>query len=401
MKYIWIIGGSMHHIPAINEAKRLGLGVICSDYNAQCVAKDLVDIFINISIYDKDAHIEHIKRLQQEKIDVAGIVCIAVDAAITMGAVNDYFGFCGISEKIATMCKDKTQFRQLLEKSDIPNAQYQIFTNTTPVKINWDTIELPVIVKPNNGFGSVGAKIFHKNENIESYIEQLLNEYAKVLLEEFYVGEEQTVEAIFDCHGVFTPEFITDRFFTREVYPVEIGLQHPTSLPQSIQDELFNLARKTGEVLGIKSGTIKLDSIVTAKGVRIIEATVRVAGGFDPNFLVPAATGKNIMQNAILTALGMPLDKKALQDTKHKYALTGSPLPKPGIITKIKGLEEAQQIDGVEDIFLLTKVGEQIKEYKDGTSRICFILVSDFSLEKAKNILQQAINTIHIETEEL
>ncbi len=396
-EYIWIIGGSIHQIPAIEEAKNLGLGIVCSDYNSNCVAKDEVDIFVNISIYDKEAHIENIKRLKKEGINIKGIVCIAVDAAITMGAVNDYFGFCGVSEEIATICKDKTRFRKEIENSIIPNAKFKILTKEDK-ELNLD-IDFPIIIKPNNGFGSVGAKIFHNQTGIKEHIDELLNSFEKVLVEEFYIGEEQTVQCIFDCNGNFVPEYITDRFFTRDIYPVEIGLQNPSSLAKNIQEELFDLAKKTGEVLGIKSGTVKLDSIVTKKGARIIEATVRVAGGLDPYFLVPASTGKNIMQNAILTALGKKLKNEALENSKNKYALTGSPFPKPGIIKNIQGIEEAKKLQGVEQIFLFAKKGDTIKEYKDGTSRVCFVLVSDKFLQEANSILKQAIKLIKIETE--
>ena len=396
MEYIWIIGGSIHQIPAIEEAKRLGLGIICSDLNDNCEAKNIVDIFVNISIYDKVAHIENIKKLKNDGIDIKGIVCIAVDAAITMGAVNDYFGFCGISEEIATTCKDKTLFREKLENSDIPNAKFKVLKKDDK---NFDfDFDFPIIVKPNNGFGSIGAKIFYDKKGIQNHIDELFNSFDKVLIEEFFIGEEQTVEAIFEFNGNFVPEFITDRFFTRNTYPVEIGLQNPTSLSIDIQEELFLLAKKTGNLLGIKSGTIKLDSIVTKNGVRIIEATVRVAGGLDPYFLVPAATGKNIIQNAILTALGKPLKKEALENKKNKYALTGSPLPTPGKIISIKGIDEAKRIKGVEKIFIFAKEGDIIKEYKDGTSRICFVLVADESLEIAQNILKEAIELIKIET---
>lgn len=395
-EYIWIVGGSIHQIPAIEEAKNLGLGVICSDLNNNCEAKKMVDIFINISIYDKEAHIQNIRELKKKGIDVKGIVCIAVDAAITMGAVNDYFGFCGISEEIAMICKDKTLFREKLENSDIPNAKFKVLKKENKI-FDFD-FNFPIIVKPNNGFGSVGAKIFYDKKGINQHINELFTTFEKVLIEEFFVGEEQTVEAIFDFNGNFVPEFITDRFFTRNTYPVEIGLQNPSSLSKPIQEELFLLAKKTGNLLGIKSGSIKLDSIVTKSGARIIEATVRVAGGLDPYFLVPAATGKNIMQNAILTALGKPLKKEALENKKGKYALTGSPLPRSGKIISINGIEQVKKIKGVEKVFIFAKEGDIIKEYKDGTSRVCFVLVSDKSLEIAQNILKEATELIKIET---
>lgn len=399
MKYIWIIGGSLHQMPAIKEAKNLGLGVICSDYDSDCVAKEFVDIFVNISIYDKEAHIKEIIRLKNDGCQIDGIVCIAVDAAITMGAVNDYFGFYGITEKIANICKDKTLFRNKMDEWNLPNAFFKVLTkNQREVFLN--EVEFPIIVKPNNGFGSVGAKIFKNEIGINEHIDFLLDEldYEKILIEEFYIGEEQTVEAIFDVQSNFVPEFITDRFFTRDTYPVEIGLQNPSQLPEDIQTDLFEFAYKIGKNLGIKSGSIKLDSIITSKGVRVIESTVRVAGGLDPYFLVPSATGKNIMQNAILTALGMPLKKEALINNKKKIALTGSPLPKPGIIKSINGIDEVKKIEGVEEVFLFAKIGDKIKEYKDGTSRVCFVLVSHKQKEEAQKILDNALKKIIIET---
>jgi biotin carboxylase len=398
--YIWIIGGSLHQIPAINEAKNLGLGIVCSDYNSNCMAKDMVDIFVNISIYDKQAHIEKIEELKKQGVNISAIVCIAVDAAITMGAVNDYFGFSGISEEIASICKDKTLFRKKMDEWGLPNAYFEILSKKNR-SVDIGKTQFPIIVKPNNGFGSVGAKIFHNDEGILEHIDYLLDEldFDKILIEEFYIGEEQTVEAIIDKDGTFTPEFITDRFFTRDTYPVEIGLQNPSSLNENIQKDLFSFAKKIAQGLNIKNGTIKLDSILTKNGVRIIEATVRVAGGLDPYFLVPSATGKNIMQNAILSSLGRPLRKEALVNSVNKFSLTGSPLPKPGQIMSIKGIEEAKKISGVEKIFLFADIGDAIKEYKDGTSRVCFVLVSDKSLNRAKEILQEAISLIKIETE--
>lgn len=398
-KYIWVIGGSLHHVTTILEAQKLGYGVVCSDYNSGCVAKGLADKFVNISIYDEQGHIQAILELREQGIEVAGIVCIAVDAAMTMGAVNDYFGFCGVSKAIAQTCKDKTLLRQTLQNSSVPNAYFQIITADNVAQLTLVDLPLPVIVKPHNGFGSVGAKIFQELNGIKTHIYGLLQDFDKVLIEEFYIGEEQTVEAIFDCDGNFVPEFITDRFFQRTQYPVEIGLQHPSSLNESSQNALFELAYQVGKVLGIQSGTIKLDSIMTAKGPRLIEATVRVAGGFDPNFLVPAATGKNIVQNAILTAMGEPLRPQALIDVKHKFALTGSPLPPAGKIVSITGIEAAKKLSGVKEVFMLAKVGDRIKPYKDGTSRVCFVLVAESSLEQAQETLQTALNTINIWTQ--
>ena len=50
--YFWIIGGGEMQVPAIAEVRALGLRVICSDMNADCVCAPLADIFLALDIFD-------------------------------------------------------------------------------------------------------------------------------------------------------------------------------------------------------------------------------------------------------------------------------------------------------------------------------------------------------------
>jgi len=192
------------------------------------------------------------------------------------------------------------------------------------------------------------------------------------LIEKCWEGSEHTVETIFDVNGNFHPCFITDRKFDKKNgYALEVGLRHPSILPIKIQKEMFVLAEKVAKDLGVKIGAAKYDMMLTKDGPRILEMTVRLSGGFDCQYLVPASTGKNVLRAAILTALGKPFPSDLLKDVKHKVGLTDSIWPKPGKIITITGIEEAEKVLGYEHIFFRYNEGDLIEPYVDCTKRVC------------------------------
>ena len=258
----------------------------------------------------------------------------------------------------------------------------------------------PLIVKPTNNSASRDMKIFQKDSDaLRAFITNNLKKYETLLIEEMFEGEEQTVESLIDINGSFHKGFITDRKFTFENgFPVELGLVHPTELPPNMQNELFSLAQKVAYDLEIDVGALKLDTIVTKDGPRIIELTLRHSGGYDCQYLVPRTTGKNILKAAILTAIGQAFNPALLEDSLHRFGVTGSVWPKSGIITKIEGLEEAKEIEGVEEIFFRYSVGDTIEPYIDCASRVAFIICTATSRKKAEEVLHKAIQTLKIET---
>ena len=128
---------------------------------------------------------------------------------------------------------------------------------------------------------------------------------------------------------------------------------------------MFELAKNVSTDLGINFGPAKFDMILTKNGPRIIEMTVRLSGGFDCQYLVPAASGKNILKAAILTTLGKKIPKDLLIDRKNKVAISESIWPKNGIIESINGLNQVKLNPNLEFIFFRYKVGDKITDYTD------------------------------------
>lgn len=403
--YLWIIGGGEMQIPVISEAKKLGLLTIISDLNPDCVCAKLADLFVPIDIFDIEAHIQKCKQLVASDINIIGVLAAGIDAPETMARLNQYLGLVGVDAEIAKLVHDKGQFRKRLAQLEIPVPRFATISleQLDQLEAISDEIGYPLIIKNTDSSGSRGTKIFYA-KNLPSLKKATLQAIdvskSKVaLMESFWEGPEQTVESLFDIDGEFHPCFITDRLFDKsDGYALEIGLNHPSQLNKSTQEEMFQIAEDVARKLGIKVGAAKYDFILTPNGPRIIEMTVRLSGGFDCQYIVPAATGKNIILAAILTAIGEKFPNALLENTLNKVVISRSIWPDPGIITSISGLDEARKIKGVEKIIMRSSLGDKVESYTDCTKRTCFIIISANSFDEAESICTIVKNTLLITT---
>ncbi len=374
-KYLWILGGGLLQIAAIEEADKMGLKTIISDMNDKCVCASMADMFIHLDIFDIKGHLEALRTLQGDGFDIAGVLCEGIDCPETAAHMQVYLGKPTAPPEIARICHNKIEFRKAMRVLGYPVP----------------TITKPLIIKTQTeGSGSRGTVMYPE---------------CKYLVEERMYGTEHTVETLFDTEGMFWPCFITDRHFDYSAgYALETGLRHPSVLPEYVQRKAYQIAENLGRDLGIKAGPFKLDIMVTEDGVRVIEATTRFSGGFDAQYLVPAATGKNILRAGILTCMGEKLQHwvdgiEALHSKWSKISLSESLWPPMGKIVAIDGIEEALDIDGVEQIFFRKEVGDYVEPYIDCGKRVCFIITSGDTEEDARKAMEEAKKTIRIEVE--
>jgi len=404
--YIWIIGGGVLQIPLIKESRALGLKTIVSDGNKNCICAKEADIFLEIDIFDIEEHIKKAREFQGSAVNVLGVLAAGIDAPETMAKTSECLGLNCVSSKIAHLVNHKELFREKMDEIGIPVPKFKIVSksNFDQIPDFIEEIGYPLIVKNTSSSGSRGTKIFY-DENIKEIKKTAqeaidVSRSSKALIESLWIGTEHTVETIFDVDGNFHKCFITDRNFDRsEGFALETGLVHPSLKSEKEQNEMYKLAEKVSNSLGIKIGASKFDMIFTEHGPRIIEMTVRLSGGFDCQYVVPAATGKNILKAAILTSIGKMFDSSLLEDKKKRICLTESLWPNPGKIIEITGLEKITSLPGFENIFFRYEIGDIVENYSDCTKRVCFIIVSGSNYEEAKKNMNKIINTIQIVTE--
>lgn len=393
-------------VPLVEEAHKEGLSVIVTDLSSDCACAKIADIFEPINIFDIEAHIALATQLTDQGARIVGVLAAGIDAPETMARLAKHLNLPGVDPEIAHLVNHKDLFRERLRQLGYPVPKFSVIDHSNNDQLDEliSQIGFPVIVKNTSSSGSRGTKIFSKPdyEGVRETVEiaRSVSRSGRALLEQVWVGHEVTVETLFDCNGVFHPCFITDRFFDKsDGFALEIGLRNPAKLPPKIEEELYDIAKNVARDLGIKIGAAKYDMMLTEEGPRIIEMTVRLSGGFDCQYLVPASTGKQVLRAAMLTAMGKPFDPTTLQDHKHRVGLSVSLWPAPGRIVSITGLDAAREIPGVEQIFFRSQLGDIVEPYIDCTKRVCFIIVTGKTEEEANRVVEHVKATLHIETE--
>jgi carbamoylphosphate synthase large subunit len=323
-----------------------------------------------------------------------------------MARVAEYLNLPSVPSKIAHLVNNKELFRIEMKKLGIPGPRFQIVTrrDLSVLREIIDYVGYPLIVKNSSSSGSRGTKIFYSDnfKGVYSMVEEAIevSRSKKALIESLWEGSEHTVETIFDVNGIFHRCFITDRLFDKSKgFALETGLVHPSKLTNDEQNQMYILAQKISNAIGIKIGAAKFDMMQTKEGPRIIEMTVRLSGGFDCQYLVPSATGKNVIKAAILTALGENFSNKLLKDTKHRVALSESIWPPPGKITKIDGVDKAEEINGFEFMHFRYDIGDIVESYTDCTKRVCHIIASGDDYAEAKENIACIKNVINIKVQ--
>jgi biotin carboxylase len=404
-EYFWVIGGGLLQVPLVDEVRELGHKVIVSDLSRDCACAGMADIFIEIDIFDINAHINEALMLTTNNVIISGVLAAGIDATLTMSSLATVLGLPGVNPHASFLTNNKDLFRHKLSELGYPVPRFRVIDKKDQIKSAIESVGFPLIVKNTDSSGSRGIKIFREGNILEieeaAEVAMSVSRSGKALIEELWEGDEYTIETLFDIDGKFHPCFITDRFFKKNInYALELGLRNPTNLPIEIQQQMFELTKNVATDLGIKIGAAKIDMMLTRDGPRIIEMTTRLSGGFDSQYLVPAATGMNVLRAAIVTALGQNISSENLLTNRlNRVGLTGSIWPQPGKIVSITGLKQASLLEGVEHIFFRYQSGEIIKPYIDCTKRVCFIIVSGKDEVEAQSVLDKVIDTISIITE--
>lgn len=292
-----ILGASKPHLPLYLKAKEMGIETYCIAWAEGAYCKDYADHFYDISIVDKDA----IAQLcMDEGID--GIISNAIEAAVpTMAFVSEKCGFNGNSYESACKAINKKEMRLAVEKaSACPQPKFQIIADGHYIPETF-----PVIVKPTDSSCSNGVTKVNCIKEFQQAIERATKASfsGEVLIEEVAQGREVSVESI-SYHGKHYVLTITDKETTGEPYFVETAHHQPSTLSETVQDQLKVSVPRVLDALGITNGASHAEFKIDDDGnIKFIEIGARGGGDHISYQLVKLSTGYDYVKGMIEVAL--------------------------------------------------------------------------------------------------
>jgi biotin carboxylase len=397
---ILIVCGGLLQVPAVEIAHGLGLKVVMTDANPHAAAMVLADEPVALDIYDAEGHCRLVDDLGR-RYHLRGVFAEGADVEVTVASAAAHAGLPGIPVDAARNTKNKVRTRQALDRAAIPNPPWAEVSTLDGAMRAAGRIGFPLMAKAVDNSASRGTSRVDDISGLETAIEsaRAASTTRTALLEGCFIGDEQSVETLWDEHGRVHRLNIVDRPFDRSHgYAIELGHVNPTGLGPVEQEALFTLTERAAAATGVRFGAFKADTIWTADGPRIIEVTARLSGGFDCQYTTPLASGRSFIRAAMCLSVGRPIDPADLTHRWRRHAAAWVAFPPPGRIVGIGSVDEVKKLPGVAEVILRVGPGDVIQPYHDCGVRPAFVIAVGDTREQAIARAQSGAHALQIET---
>lgn len=398
-KRMMILGASALQVPAIKKAKELGYEIILVDYDEHAVGFPLADVKLVVSTLDQE---EVYRQALIYEPDV--VITSTSDGPVRTAAyVNEKLGKePDLSYEDSLCATIKSHMRKRLEEHGVPIPAYYAVKDFEEFQAAVAALKGECIVKPADNAGSRGVVLLDGRRELSTEELQHTYEYSKgnsrngtVMVEEFMTGAEVSVEAV-TVNGKTTIVTITDKFITPPPYFVELAHSEPSRLSEEIQAQIRGVALQAVKAIGLKNGPSHTEIKVTPDGPKIVELAARLGGDFITSRLVPLSTGVDMVGASVRLATGAEVD---LEPKWKKGSAIHFIQGMEGRIRSITVDEKLCEMEGVEEVSIYKKVGDEVHGTKSSNDRLGHIITVGENAEAAMELGRKALAMVHVEYE--
>jgi biotin carboxylase len=209
----------------------------------------------------------------------------------------------------------------------------------------------------------------------------------EILVEDFVSGVEVALEgllsrgelrvlALFD-----KPDALDGPFFEETIYVT------PSRHPPGIQEECARTAKAAARALGLMEGPIHAEMRINAGGVSVIEIAARSIGGLCSRAL-RFGTGMSLEEVILRHALGLAFPTEERETRPAGVMMI--PIPTAGILQEVRGLAEAREVPGIDEVTISAHVGSRLVPLPEGDRYLGFIFARAETPERAEGALREA-----------
>lgn len=399
---ILIISGGIESVPGIIRAKELGLYVVVADGNKNAPGFKYADNIIICSTYNADEMANAAEYFNNTVRRINGVLSIASDVPITVSTVANKLNLKGHTLSTAMMSADKFLMKERFIEKNIQCPWFSMVNNLDHLKELVNLKKCKFVIKPVDSRGSRGVLLIDKESDLEfSYSHAIDNSPTeRVMLEEYLEGPQISTEAILLDDTASCPGFCDRNYEMIEKtkpFIIENGGDQPSFLSVDEQESIKKITIEAGRALGVTSGTVKGDIVITPTGPKVIEIATRLSGGWFCTDQIPLATGVDFVGIAIRIALGVSVDPLETQQRFQKGTAVRYFFPPPGRLKSIENIEEAKHLKGIHKFMMFAKAGDEIGAVSNHTQRAGFVLTLAETNKEAVAIAQHAISIVKFE----
>lgn len=299
-------------------------------------------------------------------------------------------------------CRNKEKLSDILKSKGFNTPNTWAVENVFTAEKIITTINLPVVIKPTYGTGSIGVKICYTLQEALSHIKRLLSEdglYSyeinrkrKVLIQEYITGQEYSAETL-GYHQTIKLIGVTKKYTGSLPYFLETGHDYPAPCKPKQIAAIEETVQKALTTLQLNLGPAHIEFKIKDDKIYFIEINPRLAGGMIP-VLISKVTNIDLIDMTIDIYTGN--SPKMPNIILNSFGAIRFIIPQhDGIIAKIT--PSFGNLNFPVDYGLFKNINDTIEIQGDFRDRIGYVIVTNENHEECLYQVDTAIKSINIE----
>ncbi len=403
---IMIIGAAQEHCLGINVAHRMGMRVFVTDGNPRSPGFALAEAFSVASTYDPKATLDAAKNYIENGGRIDGVMTLAADVPYTVAYVAEHLGLAGIGLETALNASEKIRMKECFLQRSLPMPLFREVANEEHLMQVADEFGLPIVVKPVDSRGARGVQLIRERTLLPAAYSNA-RQYSptdRVMIEEYLPGPQLSTEGFMLDGEAYVPAIFDrnyeylDRFAP---FVVENGGEMPSLYEPRIRDEINSVMKQAALALGMETGVIKGDLVVSQGQVKVIEIAARLSGGFFGTVATPASCGVDLVRTNIEVSLGRSVDPHQLDHKYERAAAIRFAFPESGRVIHVDGLSEILQDESCCYAHVFVNEGDVIPTITNHPGRPAVVVADGDTREDAVINANRLINSLCWQIEQI
>ena len=379
-----VIAGGLPQIELIKQLKDRGIEALLADGSTAAVARPYADKFFHVDVFDMEA----IKDIAiNEKVDFLITVC-ADQVLLVVAKVSEMLGLpCYIDYETCQNVSDKIRMKRIFKKSGIPTTDYVETDHLDLEAIG--KLKFPLVVKPVDAYSSKGVRKAENMEELKQYYEeaQQIGRSGRVIVEEFFSGEEISVDA-FVVNGKVKILSVTnsEKVKDKDRFVIFRG-RYPVKASEAVLKQIEDICQKIVEGFGLVNAPLLVQMLHNGDKVSVLEFCARTGGGMK-YLLIKYASGVDVIGAVIDITLGQRPDLSP-QFEKHIIVVNDFIYCKPGVFDHFENFEQLEKEGVINEFHPVRLKGTQMRGVTCSSDRIAGMnivadTIEDYNAKRAQ-----------------
>jgi biotin carboxylase len=383
----------------LSAAQRLGVDVTVASEQPSTLEHLNPSALLTLDFQDLQGAAARVREFSREW-PIDAVVPVDSQVVVVAATIAARLGLRHNSVESAAAAENKHRMRQLFEQAGVASPRFTLCRLDEDRADLAARVEYPCVVKPLSLAASQGVMRADDPEQFIAMVDRLAAILAcqdgepasEFLVEQFVEGPEVALEGILTRSSLRVlalfdkPDPLDGPFFEETIYLA------PSGLADEVQQAVASSVQQAASALGLTDGPVHAELRLTGDGPVVLEVHGRSIGGLCSR-LLKFGSGLSLEELIIRHAMDQEFD---LPDRQSQAAgVMMIPIPAAGRLEEIRGLENAREVIGIDDLTITAHLGQQLVPLPEGSQYLGFL----FARAEEPGEVEQALRQAHRQLE--